>query len=148
MAGGLPSIGFERAEFREREREPRANPSRGRESSRRAEDPQRVRDLGELQQAMMTVDSLHQDPWSHDDDAVGAGSNSLGWAVRTEPDLDFAFAGGFHGGYDGGELGYSAAGPGDGAVLMSPPPAYVDSQWEEIGRRIDIGGYRPRTSGY
>ncbi|KAL2072136.1 hypothetical protein VTL71DRAFT_11479 [Oculimacula yallundae] len=50
---------------------------------RRQEDPQRVRDLGALQQAMMTVDSLpHEDAWEPWD---GAGSPlSLGWAVRSE----------------------------------------------------------------
>ncbi|CZT01271.1 uncharacterized protein RCO7_01992 [Rhynchosporium graminicola] len=88
---------------------------------RRQEDPQRVRDLGALQQAMMTVDSLpYEEAWIWDSPGEEhQGPRSLGWAVRSE-DLR----------------------PG-----MSPrrPPPYVVSQFEQaITRSV---GMRPRSSG-
>ncbi|KAI6715350.1 hypothetical protein JHW43_002092 [Diplocarpon mali] len=54
----------------------------------RPEDPQRIGALGNLQQALMTVDSLPRvgwEPWTWDsrEDAPLA-SKSLGWAVRSE----------------------------------------------------------------
>ncbi|KAH7369977.1 hypothetical protein BKA65DRAFT_9692 [Rhexocercosporidium sp. MPI-PUGE-AT-0058] len=92
--------------------------------NRRQEDPQRVRDLGALQQAMMTVDSLPNEdawePWAWD--SVGEmprGPRSLGWAVRSE----------------------------DSRYGMSPrgPPPYVVSQFEQaLARGV---GMRPRSSG-
>lgn len=94
--------------------------------ARRLDDPQRVRDLETLHQAMMTVDSLNNDgwePWTWD--SVGdmpRGPRSIGWAVSSEdapsrepisPDFD-------------------------------QPPAYVVSQWEQaFGRHRS----RPRSSG-
>ena len=88
---------------------------------RRGEDPQRVRDLGALHHAMMTVDSLSHDgwePWTWD--TVGGmprGPRSLGWAVRSSE-------------------------PADVPVSSPPPPPYVVSQWEEA-----FGNLRPRSSG-
>lgn len=56
--------------------------------NRRQEDPQRVKDLGDLQQAMMTVDILPHDrwePWTWDTpEDMPRGPGSLGWAVRSE----------------------------------------------------------------
>lgn len=89
--------------------------------NRRGEDPQRVRDLEELHQAMMTVDSLPHDelePWIWE--SVGEtprGPRSLGWAVSSNDRLT--------------------------ATPISPPPLYVVSQWEASwGWRT-----RPRSSG-
>ncbi|TVY73485.1 hypothetical protein LSUE1_G007575 [Lachnellula suecica] len=85
---------------------------------RRREDPQRVRELGNLHQAMMTVDSLHYDGWeAWTWDSVGdipRGPRSLGWAVRREPNSNEC--------------------PRE--LLEPPPPPYVVSQWEQAyGRR-------------
>jgi hypothetical protein len=77
---------------------------------RRTEDPQRVRELETLQQAMMTVDSLDHDewePWMWDN--VGEtprGPRSIGWAVSSREDR-------------------SRSPP-----VLDPPP-YVVSQWEQ-----------------
>jgi hypothetical protein len=95
--------------------------------SRRLEDPQRVRDLGTLHQAMMTVDSLDHDGWeTWTWDSVGdipRGPRSLGWAVSTENSPDTSAP----------------------ASLSPPPPPYVVSQWEQaFGRN---GELRPRSSG-
>ncbi|KAH6683098.1 hypothetical protein B0J14DRAFT_528955 [Halenospora varia] len=94
---------------------------------RRLEDPQRVRELEELHQAMMTVDSLDHDGWeSWTWDSVGdipRGPRSLGWAVRsseTVPDIRSP------------------------ARLEPPPPPYVVSQWEQALERS--GGRRPRSA--
>lgn len=92
--------------------------------NRRQEDPQRVRDLGALQQAMMTVDSLPNEdawePWTWD--SVGdmpRGPRSLGWAVRSDDS-------------------------GNGMSPRGPPP-YVVSQFEQaLARGV---GMRPRSSG-
>lgn len=56
------------------------------------EDPQRNRDLSNLQQAMMTIDSMDSntnDAMAHGDDnfevaGPASGSTGLGWAVRAE----------------------------------------------------------------
>lgn len=92
-------------------------------ANHRGEDPQRVRELEALQQAMMTVDSLPNDGWeAWTWESVGdmpRGPRSLGWAVRTE-----------------GERSVSSP--------LSPPPPYVVSQWEEAFGRDD---WRPRSSG-
>jgi len=92
----------------------------------RGEDPQRVRELEALQQAMMTVDSLANDgwePWTWE--SVGdmpRGPRSLGWAVRNGE----------------GERSVSSS------LVSPPPPPYVVSQWDEaFGRE----GWRPRSSG-
>jgi hypothetical protein len=91
---------------------------------RRGEDPERVRQLEELHQAMMTVDSLPHDgwePWTWD--SVGEmprGPRSLGWAVSRDDST------------------LSPASP-------PPPPPYVVSQWEEAFGRSD--SMRPRSSG-
>ncbi len=94
--------------------------------NRRGEDPQRVRELETLHQAMMTVDSLANDtwdPWTLD--SVGdfpRGPRSLGWAVSTT----------------------DSRGPVS-PLSPPPPPPYVVSQWEQgFGRD---SGYRPRSSG-
>ncbi|RDW78339.1 hypothetical protein BP5796_06191 [Coleophoma crateriformis] len=92
--------------------------------STRGEDPQRVRDLGQLQQAMMTVDSLEENELDAlTSEGIGGlprGPRSLGWAISTN---------------DAPETPKSPA-----------PPPYVVSQWEER-----YGGYfrpgRPRSSG-
>ena len=92
--------------------------------NRRQEDPQRARDLGALQQAMMTVDSLPNEdawePWSWDTEGeMPRGPMSLGWAVRSE----------------------------DSRSGMSPrgPPPYVVAQFEQaLARGIAL---RPRSSG-
>jgi hypothetical protein len=91
---------------------------------RHGEDPQRVRELEELHQAMMTVDSLPHDAWeSWTWDSVGGmprGPRSLGWAVSRDD---------------------STLSP----VSSPPPPPYVVSQWEQaFGRSNSI---RPRSSG-
>jgi hypothetical protein len=90
----------------------------------RGEDPQRVRELEALHQAMMTVDSLPHDgwePWTWD--SVGEmprGPRSLGWAVSRDD---------------------STLSP----ASSPPPPPYVVSQWERsLGRSNSI---RPRSSG-
>jgi hypothetical protein len=84
---------------------------------RRTEDPQRVRELEDLHQAMMTVDSLGHDGWeAWTWDSVGdipRGPRSLGWAVSTEARPERL-----------------------NNVLEPPPPPYVVSQWEQTyGRR-------------
>lgn len=87
---------------------------------RRIEDPQRVRELEELHQAMMTVDSLDHDGWVGDIPASRRPS-TLGWAISTNPaEDDFS--------QDN---------------LEPPPPPYVVSQWESTfgGPRI-----RPRSA--
>ncbi|TVY36544.1 hypothetical protein LSUB1_G005559 [Lachnellula subtilissima] len=92
---------------------------------RRTEDPQRVRELEELHQAMMTVDSLDHDGWeAWTWDSVGnipRGPRSLGWAISTTPASDDCSQNN----------------------LEPPPPPYVVSQWESAfgGQRI-----RPRSA--
>lgn len=94
----------------------------GPRSIRRGEDPQRVRELETLHQAMMTVDSLEHDAWeTWTWESVGdipRGPRSLGWAVaQTVSPV---------------------------ARREIPPPPYVVSQYEESR----FGGYyRPRSSG-
>jgi hypothetical protein len=103
---------------------------------RRLEDPQRVRDLSELQQAMMTVDSLSHDvwdPWMWD--SVGdlpRGPRSIGWAVSSNdapnsPNLSFSS-------------------PVSPVSPPPPPPPYVVSQFEHAcGRRA--AAQRPKSTG-
>ncbi|KAG4429239.1 hypothetical protein IFR05_015279 [Cadophora sp. M221] len=92
--------------------------------NRRQEDPQRVRDLEALQQAMMTVDSLPNEdawePWTWENEGeMPRGPRSLGWAVRSEDS----------------RYGTSSRGP----------PPYVVSQFEQaLARGV---GMRPRSSG-
>ncbi|APA14246.1 predicted protein [Sclerotinia sclerotiorum 1980 UF-70] len=97
--------------------------------TKRTEDPQRVRELSELQQAMMTVDSISNDvwdPWMWE--SVGEmprGPRSIGWAVSSNDAIDS---------------------PGSASPKIPPPPPYVVSQWEHAcGRRIANG--RPRSTG-
>lgn len=91
---------------------------------RRLDDPQRVRDLETLHQAMMTVDSLNNDgwePWMWE--SVGdmpRGPRSIGWAIRSED------------------------APNRSPKPVSGPPPYVVSQWEQAFERSRS---RPRTSG-
>lgn len=92
--------------------------------ARRFEDPRRVRELEELHQAMMTVDSLADDTMetlTSDEPEVTRGPTSLGWAVRSEP------------------------GPSDqlSDSLEPPPPPYVVSQWEANFNRT---GGRPHSA--
>ncbi|TAQ89881.1 hypothetical protein B7494_g1818 [Chlorociboria aeruginascens] len=89
-----------------------------------SQDPQRIRDLETLQQAMMTVDSLPHDGWeTWTWDSVGdmpRGPRSIGWAVSSE---------------DAAALPLSPTGE------TPEPPPYVVSQWERaFGRRT-----RPRS---
>lgn len=92
--------------------------------SSKLDDPQRVRDLETLHQAMMTVDSLSAEGW--DDPSwqgfgdMPSGPRSLGWAVAsTDASLR--------------------------PTLSSPgPPPYVVSQWEQRNSR---GRNRPRSAG-
>jgi hypothetical protein len=103
-----------------------SSPVRVERESRRTDDPQRVRDLETLHQAMMTVDSLGNDgwePWTLD--SVGdfpRGPRSIGWAVSSTD----------------ASLRPSVASPG--------PPPYVVSQWEQALSR-SMRRNRPRTSG-
>ncbi|KAL3426373.1 hypothetical protein PVAG01_03164 [Phlyctema vagabunda] len=101
--------------------------------SLRGEDPQRVRDMETLHQAMMTIDSLEEggwDAWSGDsfgDTGMPRGPRGLGWAVSSDDHAPTA---------------------AQASVRPPPlaPPPYVVSQWEEM-----YGGYyrpgRPRSSG-
>lgn len=95
--------------------------------SRRLDDPQRVRDLETLHQAMMTVDSLGNDgwePWTWE--SVGdmpRGPRSIGWAVSSEDAPSRA--------------------PIAPDAPVEPPP-YVVSQWEQAFGR---GRSRPKSSG-
>lgn len=98
-------------------------------TTKRNEDPQRVRELSELQQAMMTVDSMSHDvwdPWMWD--SVGdmpRGPRSIGWAVSSNDAPDS---------------------PASQSPRTPPPPPYVVSQWEHAcGRRI--AAERPRSTG-
>lgn len=92
--------------------------------STRGEDPQRVRDLGQLQQAMMTVDSLEENELDAlTSEGIGGlprGPRSLGWAISSNDAFE--------------------------SPVSPQPPPYVVSQWEEM-----YGGYyrpgRPRSSG-
>ncbi|CAD6455802.1 f55ac787-b668-4f2b-a643-c77161c08826-CDS [Sclerotinia trifoliorum] len=97
--------------------------------TKRNEDPQRVRELSELQQAMMTVDSISNDVWdSWMWESVGEmprGPRSIGWAVSSNDAPDS---------------------PSSPTPETPPPPPYVVSQWEHAcGRRIANG--RPRSTG-
>ncbi|KAH8687652.1 hypothetical protein BGZ60DRAFT_522300 [Tricladium varicosporioides] len=98
---------------------------------RRLEDPQRVRELEELHQAMMTVDSLDHDGWeSWTWDSVGdipRGPRSLGWAVRSSETVP--------------DVRSPVRSP---PRLEPPPPPYVVSQWEQALERS--GGRRPRSA--
>jgi len=91
--------------------------------SSKLDDPQRVRDLETLHQAMMTVDSLSAEAW--DDPSwqgfgdMPSGPRSLGWAVAST----------------------DAQRP----TLSSPgPPPYVVSQWEQRNSR---SRHRPKSAG-
>lgn len=99
------------------------------------EDPQRVRELEALHQAMMTVDSLAHDAWDPwRMDSVGdfpRGPRSLGWAVSTSDSRETE------------RLQRGVASP----LASPPPPPYVVSQWERFGGYWGDGGYRPRSSG-
>lgn len=94
--------------------------------TRRTDDPQRVRELESLQQAMMTVDSLGNDgwePWTLD--SVGdfpSGPRSIGWAVSSND---------------------ASSRP----TITSPgPPPYVVSQWETAFGPPRDRRNRPRTA--
>lgn len=202
LMGGLPSLGYDSVPGRPSMQSPqqRRSPRRHVTSPitptvQRQEDPQRVRDLGELHSAMIGVDGL--DLYSENDgweswapnnrgrtETTNTSTNvttrqspfttfresrSLGWAVRAEADLSTASGGeAFHqpnsihndaAGYYGRDMaqqssGYGAQSHGNNSnwqqasayerqsQLMSPPPAYLESQWEMLGRRIA----RPRSS--
>jgi len=108
---------------------------------------------------MIGVDGLQNDGWEAwaGDGGVGdmpRGPRSLGWAVRAEPETSNVGArgGGLndHGNGNGNELvgfygrdlyGHEQQGYAQN-LLMSPPPTYLDSQWDMLGRRIA----RPRSS--
>ncbi|ESZ96200.1 hypothetical protein SBOR_3421 [Sclerotinia borealis F-4128] len=98
-------------------------------TTRRNEDPQRVRELSELQQAMMTVDSMSHDvwePWMWD--SVGdmpRGPRSIGWAVSSNDASDS---------------------PAPSSPDIPPPPPYVVSQWENACEKRVAAG-RPRSTG-
>ncbi|KAI9643522.1 hypothetical protein NHQ30_008141 [Ciborinia camelliae] len=105
-------------------------PSQPPPTTRRNEDPRRVRELSELQQAMMTVDSMSHDvwdPWMWD--SVGdmpRGPRSIGWAVSSNDASDSP--------------------PSLSLRPSPPPPPYVVSQWEHAcGNRM--AAERPRSSG-
>lgn len=89
----------------------------------RTEDPQRVRELETLQQAMMTVDSLGHDgwePWTWE--SVGEmprGPRSIGWAVSSRES-------------------HPRSPP------VPAPPPYVVSQWEQSYSRTY--SQRPRSA--
>lgn len=93
------------------------------QENRRMEDPQRVREMETLHQAMMTVDSLDHDgwePWTWD--SVGdmpRGPRSIGWAVSSRD-----------------------APPG--SPPKPAPPPYVVSQWEQAYGGRNYG--RPRSA--
>ena len=92
---------------------------------RRLDDPQRVRDLETLHQAMMTVDSLSAEGWNDPSwqgfGEMPSGPRSLGWAVASTSSDSLR------------------------PTLSSPgPPPYVVSQWEQRHTR---GRYRPRSAG-
>ena len=110
-----------------------ASPAAAREQenqreNRRFDDPQRVKDLETLHQAMMTVDSLNNDGWeSWTWESVGdmpRGPRSIGWAVSSNDASS--------------RLPNSPPGP--------LPPPYVVSQWEQSFGWNHFDG-RPRTSG-
>ena len=95
----------------------------------RLDDPQRVKDLETLHQAMMTVDSLGSDgwePWTRaswgDQPRVPPPPRSIGWAVSSE---------------DAPTRVSTRA-----AELTEGPPPYVVSQWEKTRRDRN----RPRSS--
>ncbi|KAF7915690.1 uncharacterized protein EAE98_011033 [Botrytis deweyae] len=98
-------------------------------TARRTEDPKRVRELSELQQAMMTVDSIDNDvwdPWMWD--SVGdmpRGPRSIGWAVSSN---------------DASGL------PASSSLKTPPPPPYVVSQWENACQKR-VTTTRPRSTG-
>lgn len=97
----------------------------------RGEDPQRVREMERLHQAMMTVDSIANDGWEtwmwESVGDIPRGPRSLGWAVANSELRE-----------EGREEGR--------------PPPYVVSQYEiglREGRNEYGGGvyHRPRSSG-
>lgn len=94
------------------------------EPLRRLDDPQRVRDLEDLHQAMMTVDSLGSngwEPWTWDsEEDMPRGPRSIGWAIRSED------------------------APSRAPISPPKPPPYVVCQWEES---YAPSWGRPRTSG-
>ncbi|KAG0647433.1 hypothetical protein D0Z07_7238 [Hyphodiscus hymeniophilus] len=97
------------------------------EDNYRNEDPDRVRQLETLQQAMMTVDSQGQDewePWTWDSvGEIPRGPRSIGWAVSSHVNSR------------------------DGRPISPPipaPPPYVVSQWEQACARAHAT--RPRSS--
>ncbi|KAH8590868.1 hypothetical protein B0O99DRAFT_520742 [Bisporella sp. PMI_857] len=93
---------------------------------RRLDDPQRVRDLETLHQAMMTVDSLSAEGWEPASweglGALPSGPRSLGWAVATSDSSQHLRPN----------------------IASSGPPPYVVSQWEQ---RFGRSRHRPRSSG-
>lgn len=111
-----------------------------------SEDPQRIRDLEALHQAMMTIDSLENDwwgpvgSWESQGDVAGLprGPLSIGWAIRVEPvhqDSGIADMG------DVGDVGMSGmrSSMGSGSAgweSLSPPPHYVQGAWD-----WDVSGY-------
>jgi hypothetical protein len=96
--------------------------SRRLEIPRSLDDPLRVRDLEDLHQAMMTVDSLGNDgwePWTSDSARdMPRGPRSIGWAIRSEE--------------------------APSRAPVSGPPPYVVSQWEDY---YGFSPDRPKTSG-
>ncbi|TGO49042.1 hypothetical protein BOTNAR_0447g00070 [Botryotinia narcissicola] len=98
-------------------------------TARRTEDPKRVRELSELQQAMMTVDSIDNDVWYPLMwDSVGdmpRGPRSIGWAVSSND---------------------ASGSPNSPSPKTPPPPPYVVSQWENACQKR-ITTTRPRSTG-
>ncbi|KAI9743323.1 MAG: hypothetical protein M1818_003169 [Claussenomyces sp. TS43310] len=94
-----------------------------------SEDPQRTRDLGILQQAMMTVDSMDHDWWDADgyrDERRETADSAdrrmdLGWAVRVEPSWD---------------IGLRSPGGLDGMG-----PLHLPSEYEREGRSDEVIEY-------
>ncbi|KAB8293076.1 hypothetical protein EYC80_007435 [Monilinia laxa] len=95
-------------------------------STRRNEDSELAEDLSELQQAMMTVDSMDGDSWDpwkwSSAGNTSAAPKSIGWAVSSEDALQ------------------SLATP---STNNHPPPPYVVSQWEHSSRTM-VAAERPR----
>jgi hypothetical protein len=99
------------------------------------EDPERTRDLAALQQAMMSIDAVSNEPWAPSEPWDSAaelahlprGPRGLGWAVRVEEPAPLATqvpAGpppGIRQSIGRGHASYQA---------WSPPPDYGDEGWE------------------
>lgn len=91
-------------------------------SETRLEDPQRIRDLSQLQEAMMTIDSLEGDFVANGTGEPHRGPRGVGWAI-TRNDFN------------------------TNTGLDRPPPPYVASQWDGLWE--DYGhGLRRRSSVY